>query len=223
MNTNIRLPHDDTVEAMLRVRKSQCQETDPIGEFFSDCYTFCDWLVTNVFYEAWLPPVVLRLDKLRHGRMAEYQPVDGMMLHGTIIIDPTKSSKGVHVAEWLAHEMIHHYEWVTGRATVEELDENHHTDGFQNMAMELGLSIEPGTGLHRGYVGDVWEAFLEDCPVDFSKHELPGPQEPRRRLHKWQCSTCEFSFRSRRSNVFVFCRGETDGNDHDPTMMEMVE
>lgn len=210
---------DEALEALRRYQSSL-----PVaGQFFADAYAFLDWLADTYFEEAVLP-VAIRIGKLRHRRMAEYSPADGSMLP-TITLDPTKSTSGVVALEWLAHELVHHYEWTTGRSGSEYLEENFHSDEFRNLMMNLGLSVEPGTGAHRGYVGDVWQdvvlQFHLDTGIDMSAHKLPGPQEPDRKLHKWQCRQCEFSFRTRREDVAVYCAHGEDGLMGE--LMEMVE
>jgi hypothetical protein len=192
-----------------------------VGPFFEDCYAWLDWLAVS-FGE--LPPVSLRIGKLKHGRMAEYSPADGSMLP-TITLDITKSKSGWAAAEWLAHELIHHYQATTRGLTPEEISENHHDDEFQELAMNWGLSVEPRTGMHRGYVDSVWHdvqaRFSKETGRHFAIHVLPGPQTPDRVLHKWACPICDFSFRTRRSGVSVECYGEPE--EHEPAFMEMVE
>lgn len=209
------------VEALRRYQSSN----GPLGVFFSDCYQFFDWL-DDTYFVGYVPPVALRLGKLRHQRMAEYSPEDGAMLP-TITLDPTKSKDALEAAEWLAHEYIHHYLWTQGEMDWRQVEENHHSERFMNLCMDWGLSIDPGTGAHRGYVGDVWVELLADfrkaTGVDLGRHTLPGPQTGRR-LHKWACPAgdCEFSFRSRRTDLKVMCVGMGD-DTHSPAYMGMVE
>lgn len=202
------------------------QEGQPeVGKFFAAMHALADWLAKELFADE-LPAVCVRMEKLRHQRMAEYRPVDGNWLPYAIVIDPFKAHNGREAAEWMAHEMAHHWQFVTGQMRLEDLQENNHDEAFQNIMMELGLSVESRTGSHRGYVGDVWMEWVKKFEADTSIHlgylELPGPQEPTRKLHKWQCEECGFSFRTRREGLVVCCEG-TEDELHGQTEMGMVE
>lgn len=216
---------EDTHDVLEALRRYQ-SNLPVAGQFFRDAYAFLDWFADTYLEEA-IPPVALRIAKLRHGRMAEYSPADGSMLP-TITLDPTKSKSGLVALEWLAHELVHHFEWTTGRAEPHYLSENFHSEEFRGLMMEIGLSVMPDTGAHRGYVGDLWEnvlmQFVQDTGIDMSVHELPGPQEPVRKLHKWKCPAgdCGFSFRSRRTDLKVMCSGMGD-DVHSPGFMFMEE
>jgi len=210
----------EVVEALRRY-----QESMPVlGPFFRDAYKFL-WWVSDRQFVTWLPPVALRIGKLRGQRMAEYSPADGSLLP-TITLDVTKSTDAYVAAEWLAHEMVHHYQFCTiGTSTVEG---QHHDEEFLNIMMGMGLSVEPGTGAHRGYVGDLWDELIESFEIETAvrlrSHKLPGPQKPDRKLHKWQCPAgdCGFSFRSRRKDLKVMCVGMGD-DTHSPAFMGMIE
>lgn len=191
------------------------QEADPqLGSFFQALHAFADRTIKQFFHDTpELPHPVIALERTRATCRGEYQPVDGALLPHKIIIDPHKCATGEDAAEVLAHELVHLWQHYVGKLP----ERNYHNAEFHNRLGLLGILSSGKAGHHNGYIeGGVWQEWLaENDDLQLAKFALPNDGDEGRKLLKYQCPACQFSFRTRRDDVFVQC-----STDHAPVDME---
>lgn len=190
------------------------QEADPeVGPFFAALHTFADRTIDKFFSDA--PEMegvqpVLSFEELRNDRRGSYRRKDGHRLEHSICLNPYALSDGEEAAEVLAHELVHLWEEVTGNAT----GSNYHGSTFHDRMLVMGIETEGRHGRtvsHPPIDGEpVWQNWLvENEDLRLGEFILDGyRKEQRRRLLKWACPACGFSFRTRRNDVNVLCMME---------------
>lgn len=189
----------------------QHQEADPVvGKFFQAMHTFADRTVTRFFSDAEQMRTVfpvLAFEELRHDRRGVYRPKDGYTLEHSITLNPYALADGEEAAEVLAHELVHLWEHVTGNVGAD----NYHGAPFHDRMARMGILTEGRHGKHVGRQSvdgePVWENWLvENEDLNLARFKLDGyERKARRRLLKWACPDCGFSFRTRQADVAVVC------------------
>ncbi len=174
------------------------------GKLFSAIYEFTDRTILRYFSDA-LPVPVLAFEKVRGSCRGEFVPIDGLGIKNRITIDPFQCKTGEDIAEVLAHELVHLWQFSNGKAP----DRNYHNEEFHNRMGLYGILTSGRNGHHEGYIeGGQWEDWLkENHDLKLAEFKLPGEDEPpRRKLIRWRCPNCEFNFRSRQNKVKVICQ-----------------
>ena len=147
---------DTSINLALR----QHQEGDAeLGHFFAALHKFIDRTKPK-FFDGKLPPLAMRLEKIRGNRVGEYTPSDGYRLPHSVTVDPTKVDDGEEAAEVLAHEMAHAFEDVLGILTPNS--HKRHSNEFLDAMAEMGIDTVPGTGRHIGYTDRTWVDWLKE-------------------------------------------------------------
>lgn len=193
------------------------QEEDPeLGGFFKALHTFIDRTIVKFFMDSPnLPHPVVSLDKIKGNQRGEYRQKDGYALTHVITIDPFKVATGADAAEVVAHELVHVWQAYIGKP----VERNYHSAEFHDRMMLYGILTDGRDGRHMNYLGDIWQEWMDwNSDLQLDKFVLPGTDEDTRRLHKWACPSCDFSFRSRREDVRVVCMTNDCAVD-----MELVE
>lgn len=205
-------------EALIRL--GQC-EAPPFADLFRRLYKFVRLSTVEFFADTpGMPIPVLTLEALPgNKRLAMYVPQDTTTLKHVIKLDPYKAHTAHDLCEPLVHEMVHMWEAHCGYPQAE----NYHHDRFHERMVEMGIATKGRHGRHVGYEGEVWEDWMIECGhlrlMDFV---LPGTDaQPRKRLVKYTCTTCGFSFHVRRRGMVVMCNGSALGGEplHDTAAM----
>jgi hypothetical protein len=150
-----------------------------------------------------MPTPVLMFERLPGKRLAAYTPQDTTTLRHVIRLDVWKAATGYDLCEPLVHELVHLWESHCGYPQAE----NWHHDRFHERMMDMGIMTRGRHGRHVGYIEDVWEEWmLAQDDLRLMDFVLPGTDEPpKRRMIKYECPTCGFSFHTRRRDVNVVC------------------
>lgn len=183
------------------------EKDEQFGAFFKALHTFVDRTLERFFEDTpGMPHPVVALEKVRASCRGEYLPKDGRTLEHCITVDPFKCKNGEEAAEVLAHELVHAWQFAVGRLP----ERNYHNSEFHNRMGLMGILSSGKAGHHNGYLeGDVWRDWLgENGDLYLASFILPGEDEDKRRLLKWGCPDCGFSFRTRRDDVSVLCMME---------------
>lgn len=192
------------------------EDDDELGAFFSRLYEFID-RTTQAFFDDHrdgdpMPVLTLAFEELRANRVAEYRPKDGLGIPDVIALDPHKLEDGWAAAEAIVHEMAH--------AWLKEVEGPDHSDQWRTLMAEMGIATNDA-GRHMGYHSDpdVWLAWMAACDdLELKAFKLPNDHKPPRRQIKWSCSVCGFSFHTRRTDVYVYCEGNSE-EIHDRHLM----
>lgn len=215
-------PHTDHLYPDLR--RQQCA-LDPLGAVYTALYELHDRL-RKTFYsdspdDQDMPEAIIRFGPLKRNRMAEYTRFDGT-LWTVITIDPLKHRTAADAAEYLAHEMVHLWMDYLGY----EQSDNYHGKPFHDAMANYGICTSGRYGEHVGYIGDVWKQWMEENhDLGLGWFVLSDEPQVNRRLMKWQCPTCGFSFRSRRTDLIVRCQHQLEDDELQGAVgsrMEMV-
>jgi hypothetical protein len=187
------------------------QEADErVGHLFKALHTFADRTIVRFFSdcrEMQTVMPVLSFDELRNDRRGVYRAKDGYTLAHSITLNPYALRDGEEAAEVLAHELVHVWENVTGN----QQSENYHGAQFHERMMRYGIETAGRHGRTVRHVtvdGEpVWANWLaENEDLQLGKFILDGyAKEARRRMLKWGCPACGFSFRTRRNDVNAIC------------------
>jgi len=190
------------------------QEADPaVGHLFKALHQFADRTIVRFFDDApemqnVLP--VLSFEELRQDRRGVYRAMDGYTLAHSITLNPYALRDGEEAAEVLAHELVHLWEEVTGNRP----SENYHGGQFHHRMFLMGIMTSGRHGRTESHCtvdGEpVWANWLaENADLRLGDFILDGfEKEKRRKLLKWGCPACGFSFRTRRTDVNVLCMME---------------
>jgi len=213
-------PHTDHLYREIRNQ----QLSDPLlGDVYEALYE-AENRLRDGFYEVDaidMPFPIIRFGALPRNRLAEYIMFDGIFWT-VITIDPAKHRTAAGAVEYLAHEMTHMWmDWLGY-----PMANNYHDKTFHETMASYGISTSGRFGDHRGYIGDVWENWLknnDDLKLD--QFLLSDEPQLKRRLNKWACPVCGFSFQSRRTDVIVRCQHCLEDDEllgKDGARMEMV-
>lgn len=199
-----------TLDITMRLRAHQ--EQDPtLGLLFGALHTFADRTIKQFFDDApEMPYPVVAMERDRRNRLGYYTEKDGYTLVHRINLNPYALTTGLEAAETLAHEIVHLWQRTVGRPC----QRNYHSAEFHRVMRErYGIKTDGKRGHHVGYEGDTWQQWLdENADLNLDKFVLPGADaKPQRQLIKWGCPSCDFTFRSRREDVYVVCMNEECG------------
>ena len=137
------------------------QEADPeTGLFFKAVHQFT--LRTLVQFFKWdreeMGYPCIGVGPLEGERTGEFTPMNSLRLPNVITLDAFKMNTGLDVCEVIAHELVHLWEH-----TLEyDLTGNAHNESFHNRMADYGIATKGQTGKHVGYMGEVWEGWMEE-------------------------------------------------------------
>lgn len=196
------------ITTMLRQHQ---EEDELLGGLFKALHTFADRTMEEFYSDTpTMPYPVVAMEKDRANRLGYYTTKDGYTLVHRINLNPYSLKTGTEAAETLAHEMVHLWQAHIGRPCLR----NYHGADFHQRMAHYGILTKGKRGHHTGYdESGTWPAWMkrnEDLELD--KYVLPGAdQQPKRKLLKFACPECDFSFRTRRADAYVVCMNEDCG------------
>lgn len=167
-----------------------------LGEYFDALYKFGDWLISENFWdtpEMVMPIITLETD--RPSRAGFYDPHHTLCMGPIINLNPHAYSAktGVDAGETLAHELVHHWQWITGRPTI---NNRHGVEFHERMWALYGLKTDDDTGKHYGH-DERWTEIV-DTMIIFKLDGFILPETPsKRRMYNHRCPGCGDSFNAR--------------------------
>jgi predicted SprT family Zn-dependent metalloprotease len=165
-----------------------------LGTLYSSLYGVGEWLLSEHFWNT--PSMQMPHLTLEPGRVNEagfYEPNSTLNAGPRINLNPYGNADGLRMGETLAHELVHHWEWVTGNPTTYN---NHDGDFHQRMWALYGLKTDEKNGEHFGH-DERWEEILQTMRDPYRLDQFKLPRKAPRRMVKHRCPGCGDSFHSR--------------------------
>jgi hypothetical protein len=179
------------------------QEADPVtGEIFKAVHEVIDRTIAKFFPEDadLMPHPVVSFEVIHSGRLAEYYPRDGYTMADRINVDPFKVRNGIELPELLAHELVHVWENHLGYPFM-----GTHERQFHDKMLDFGIVTEGLVAQHTGYMGDVWQEWMDElADLHLGRFQL-GPVGDETHVTTWRCPDCNLTVMTHERKLSLTC------------------
>lgn len=158
-----------TTDLLARAIRTHQFHQPEVGHWWRAIHTFLERTIEEYWYTS-MPYPILNMDTFAEG-LSYYEPQNGMNLPHVIGINPLRVRNGTHVAELLAHELVHLHMNITNEPTVF----NVHGDRFHElMFVHYGIATHGENGMHTGNDGR-WDDWLEEnLDIQLERFQFSG-------------------------------------------------